>query len=140
MYGKVDIGRDKPISFSFGTYKGDTYLTLYGGKKGEKIKFHVDVPDYDSPSNLARQPLPKVLKSAATAEAVVAGIVRQACSDSAYDPAGPINKARLFRENVIALAQASSFPNTPATVRLEKPIWPLGPQRTHAIWARRLTT
>ena len=119
----------------FGTfegYEGDVYyafnndqqggVRLQLGPGGQSANFQVTVPKYDGASNVERSRLPEELAISATAKAVF---------EQAY------LAGHLKRDG--SKNNQSQFPDTPASVRLEKPIWSLGPHRAHGVRARRIT-
>lgn len=115
-FGEVEIYDGKKIPFGFTHSDGVTKLIL--GDDG--ICFQMRVPDYDAQSSIARIDLPKELAIAATAKAIfeqahLAGHLKR--DGSANEP--------------------PPFPDIPAAVHIEEPIRELGPQRMHAVWARR---
>lgn len=114
--GTIKIYDSKNLSYKFQQLAGETYLTM----GPDNVCFHVNVPDYDGRSSVARKPLPQELVLEVTAKAVF---------EQAY------LQGHMSRDGKIG--DGSNFPNVSAQVRAGR-VFPNESKLVYAVWARRI--
>lgn len=126
--GVIEIYSGNDLSYDFETVNGEVYVEM----GSDRVRYHLQVPDYEASSNLARLPLPQQLMREETVRAVfvsahMSGNIGRSGKAITGDPKIDMLSKYMQQSN-----------NFPAEVRLEKPDYNLGIRRTHAIWVTRV--